>query len=453
MDSFFNKVMLSANKIGSQRHLLAVRDAFIGIISVTMIGSLATLWNNIGLSPGFGWWESLLKTVFGDGYKALGGNIWWGTLAFITIFVVFGIAHNLAKSYGDTGYEAMFVAAACFFISIPQAPLVTLALESGEEVSANAWGFVNWGYLSSTGLFTGIIISLLSTQLFLTLTRVKKLEIKMPEGVPPEVARAFAKLAPGMITIFTFGVILQLIQMFAAKPLNDLISDVLVTPLVGAVDSLWFLLLLVFVVHFFWFFGLHGTNIVAGIWTPLATTLGVANTALFEKGVAVTIGKDGYSIIGGAFLDAFVYLGGSGATIGMIIAMIIFARKRRAVLISLAGPTGIFQINEPIIFGLPIVLNPLWFFPFVLTPLILATISFIAIKIGIVYPIVASIPWVTPPILGAFVATGGHISGAILALFNVFVSIVIYAPFVVYADRQEVKRLKEEEKRGISVRG
>lgn len=444
--NFIDKyIMPFANKLGNNRHLLAIRDALVGMIAITMIGSLAVLLNNLGSVPGIGKpYQNLMISIFGETWTTLGGDIWWGTLAFMTIFAVFGISHKLAKSYGDDGFEAMLVAAASFFVLIPQVGNVTITPEGGEAVTGGAWGFISWNYFSATALFTGIVVAIAATEIFVRLAKVKKLEIKLPDGVPPAVARSFAKLLPGMATIFIVGLFGLILRKFISNGayLNDWLNTVLVTPLTGAVDSLPFAILIVGLVHGFWMIGLHGPNILGGITTPLMTKLGQENLNMYAQGV-----KDlsEYNILSGAFLDAFVYLGGSGATLGLIVAMFIAGRKRNKQLLALGTPPGIFQINEPILFGLPIVLNPIWFIPFILGPILMTVTSYLAISLGLVHPVVADIPWVTPAIIGGLLATGGHISGAVLAAVNLAISFVVYLPFVIAQGKMDAKKIKAAE--------
>ncbi|MEH7415012.1 PTS transporter subunit EIIC [Neobacillus drentensis] len=438
-------IMPFANKLGNNRHLLAIRDALVGMISITMIGSLAVLFNNLGSVPGVGkYYQNLMVSIFGKNWNTLGGDIWWGTLAFMTVFAVFGISYKLAKSYGDDGFEAMLIAAASFFLLIPQVANVTMTPDGGKAVTGGAWGFINWGYFNATSLFTGIIVAIVATEIFVRLAKVKYLVIKLPDGVPPAVARSFAKLLPGMATIFIMGLLGLILRTFISDGvyLNDWINKVLVSPLTGAVDSMAFSILIVLLVHLFWMLGLHGPNILGGITTPLLTKLGQENVNMYAKGVD---DLSQYHILAGNFLDAFVYLGGSGATLGLIIAMFIAGRKRNKQLLALGTPPGIFQINEPILFGLPIVLNPLWIIPFILGPIIMTIVAYSAVSLGLVHPVVADIPWVTPAILGGLLATGGHISGAILAAVNLAISIVVYIPFVMAQGRVEAKKQKAEQ--------
>lgn len=424
-----------AAKVGGQRHLVAVRDAFVGMIAITMAGAFAVLFNNLGGAiPGY---DKFWVGIFGDGWKTLGGNIWWATFAFMALFVVIGIAHKLAKSYGDEGFEAMFVALACFLILIPQMANVSLTPEGAKAaIEGQNWGLVSWTYVNQTALFTAIIVSLISTEIFVRLSKVKYLMIKLPESVPPAVSRAFAKLLPGMITIIIFGTFAVLFDMATKMAFNDWLSKLLVSPLTNAADSLGFALIIVLLQQIFWSVGLHGSNILLGIQAPLMTKLAADNLALFQAHATT-----GYAIFAGNFLDAFVWLGGSGATIGLLIAIAIASKERRQ-LLKIAGGPGLFQINEPVIFGLPIVLNPIFIIPFILAPVIMTIVAYLATAAGLVAPCVATVPWVMPPIIGAWIATGGHLSGAILAAVNLVISIVIYFPFLIAADKIDRKNIR-----------
>jgi PTS system cellobiose-specific IIC component len=171
------------------------------------------------------------------------------------------------------------------------------------------------------------------------------------------------------------------------------------------------------------------------------TKLGQDNINMYAQGVG-DLSK--YHVLAGSFLDAFVYLGGSGATLGLLIAMFIAGRKRYKQLLALGTPPGVFQINEPILFGLPIVLNPIWFIPFILSPIIMTIVSYASISLGWVHPVVADIPWVTPAIVGGLLATGGHVSGAILAAINLAISVAIYLPFVIATGRIEARKQQDK---------
>lgn len=431
--AFMDKYIVPvAAKIGAQRHLVAVRDAFIAMIPITMVGALATLVNNLP----FEGYKKLMASIFGEGWTTLGGDIWWGSMATMAVFLVIGVAYFLAKSYEEDGLQAGLISASVFFITIPQVASIVADGSIVEE-----WGFMHYSYLGTTALFTAIILGLLTTEVFVRLSRIKQITIKMPDGVPPAVARSFQKLIPGMFTIVIFAVLALLIRLITnGEYLTDLINAYLGTPLSNIADSLGSTLFFTFIVHLLWIVGLHGSNIALPFTETILTKLGGENAALAQAGAT-----EGYNVLAGSFFDSFVYLGGSGMILGLIIALIIAGRRRKD-MVALGGLPSLFNISEPVIFGLPIVLNPIFMIPFVLGPVLCSAIAYLAIDFGLVAPIIVTkIPWVTPPIIGGFMANG-HWTGGALALVNLLVSIVIYLPFVIAAERIDARREAEEAK-------
>ncbi|MFR3499419.1 MAG: PTS sugar transporter subunit IIC, partial [Paraclostridium bifermentans] len=295
---FMDKYIIPvAGKLGAQRHLVAVRDGFVAMIPITMIGALATLVNNLPIPA----YQNFMKNTFGETWTTLGGDLWWGSIATMALFLVVGVAYNLAKSYDEDGLQAGLIALSIFFVMSPQ--VANIVTEAGDKVSG--WGFVPSGYISNSALFTAIVIGLLATEIFVKLSRIKKINIKMPDGVPPAVARSFAKLIPGMLTIAIFGAIGLLIKTLSGGLfLNDLLNTYLAAPLKGAADSLGSTMLITFFIHALWTIGLHGANIAMPITETLLMDLGAENAALAQAGAT-----EGFHTLAGAFLDAFVYLG------------------------------------------------------------------------------------------------------------------------------------------------
>lgn len=408
-------------KLGSQRHLAAVRDGFISLVPLAIAGSFAVLINNMPFEP----YKNFMANVFGDSWTSFGGNVWWGTFAIISIFLAFTVSYFLAKSYDSNALSAGLLSLSVFFILMPQVN------------PDGAWGNIHWGYTNSMGMFVAIIVALLTTELFVKLSKAKVLVIKMPEGVPPAVARSFAALLPGMITLAVASFVMIA---FTAAGTNifAVVVKYVATPLTNVADSLGSALLIVFMTHFLWFFGLHGSNIIGGVVEPILLPLLTKNMELVDAGVSQF--SDKLHIVTKPFLDGFVYLGGAGTTLALLIAILVVSRKKQLREVGKLGiGPGFFNINEPVIFGLPLVLNPIFFVPFILTPLVLTVISYAAIAIGLVPHTIAMIPWTTPPIVGGFLATGSW-QGGVLAGINLIVAVAIYLPFIYLADRAEEKR-------------
>ena len=421
-----------AAKFGSQRHLVAVRDGFVSMIPIAMIGAFGSLVKNLPLPI---YQEFLTTTSIGGHIASVGGNLWWGSLALMSLFLVVSVAYALANHYKANALQAGLIALCSFLILTPQTMSVTV---EGIADPVVGWGAVPWGYVSTSGLFTAMVVALISTEIFVKLSNISALTIKMPDSVPPAVSRSFAKLLPGLITITIMAIIGVLISTLSGgKFINDLLQEYLAMPLTGVADSLVGAIVVALFVHILWIFGLHGANIAMPVISPILMELGGENVALLEQGAT-----EGYNVFAGAFLDAFIYMGGSGVCIGLIIALII-ASKRRKDMIALGGPPALFNINEPIIFGMPIVLNPIYMIPFVLGPVLCTIVAYLAISTGLVPPVIMpTIPWITPPIMGAFLATGS-IKGALLAAVNIVISVAVYLPFVIADERMAKKQLEK----------
>lgn len=423
-----------AAKMGAQRHLVAVRDAFVAMIPLTIIGSLATLINN---APIKALSNFLADNTFGQQIKSLNGDIWFGTLAIMALLLVIGVAYNLAKSYEENGLQSAMIATSIFILLIPQ--VAKIAIDG--QPAVEGWGFIGVTYLGTGALFTAIIIGILSTEVFIRLGKLKQLVVKMPEGVPPAVSRSFAKLIPGMLTVVIFAVAGLLIRLAVdGQFLTDLINKYLGIPLSNITDTLPSAILIAFFIHGLWFVGLHGANIALPFTGTMLTNLGAQNAEMIQNGAPL----DQLHVLAGPFFDAFVFMGGSGVIIGLLIAIAI-AGKRRRDMLALGLAPSIFNISEPVIFGLPIVLNPIFGIPFVIAPIVTTIISYLSISFGLVHPIImATMPWTTPPILGGFMATG-HWSGAVLCIVNIAVSILIYLPFVAMAEKMDARKMEMDQ--------
>ncbi|GIO23586.1 PTS sugar transporter subunit IIC [Oceanobacillus sp. J11TS1] len=423
-NKFMQKFIEVAGRIGSQRHLVAIRDGFVAIMPLIIIGSLAVLINNF---PAFGSFDlvKILNNIFGEGnWQKLGGSVWNGTFAVIGLLISFTIAYNLAKTYELDGLSAGLISIASYIILVPETA---------------DWG-LNFAWLGAQGLFVAIILALLVTELFRLLVKAN-ITIKMPEGVPEGVTRSFAALIPAMIILALVGLFQALISVFVEISMFEVIFNVIQEPLQGLGNTLPAALVVSFLNHLLWFFGLHGTNIIGSVIEPVYLPLIEQNANLFQQGMSAF---DVPNVVTKPFLDSFVFMGGSGTTIALLIAIFIVIRKEKnhpyREVAKLSAPAGLFNINEPVIFGLPIVLNPIFLIPFILVPVTLTVISYIALSTGLVPKTVAILPWTTPPILSGYLVTGGSVRGIILQLINLAVAVIIYVPFIMAG----VRAMKEK---------
>lgn len=455
-------VMPIASVIGSQRHLSSLRDGFIATLAVNMAGAMASLFNAVIFKPDavlgkhlnkLDGYANSVQPIFDKYFIPVMGRIWWGTIGIITIFLIISISYSLAKSYEVDGVAAALASMASFFAILPEITKPTAgivgflnadgkavevaaeALNGATQATIEIWGQVPLGSLGSDAMFTGIIVAMLATEIFVKVTKAGW-TIKMPEQVPPAVSRAFSAILPACITILVFSIIGIIFTNFVGKPLMTCIVDVIQKPLVNLGQSPITYIFMILLAQVLWFFGLHGSNMT----DPAMNTM--YKPPLYENMEAALNGKEIPNTLTRNFLDVYAMHGGSGATLGLLVAIYLFSkRQEQRELFKLAVAPGLFNINEPVIFGLPMVLNPIMFIPFVLTPPICVFIAYVFTEwIPFAGKIMTETPWTTPPVFGAYLATGGSWQAAVVAAGTFILSILMYAPFVIASNRIDVNQ-------------
>ena len=389
------KVLLPfAVKIGKQPHVNAIKNGFIRLMPLTLAGAMFVLINNVFLSFGEGsFFYSLgirldASTIETlNGLKGIGGNVYNGTLGIMSLMAPFFIGMALAEERKVDALAAGLLSVAAFMTVTPYSV--------GEAYAVGA----NW--LGGANIISGIIIGLVVAEMFTFIVR-RNWVIKLPDSVPASVSRSFSALIPGFIILSVMGIIAWALNTWGTN-FHQIIMDTISTPLasLGSVVGWAYVIF----VPLLWFFGIHGalalTALDNGIMTPWA----------------------------------------------------IFIASRRAdyrQVAKLALPSGIFQINEPILFGLPIIMNPVMFIPFVLVQPILAAITLAAYYMGIIPPVTNIAPWTMPTGLGAFFNTNGSVAALLVALFNLGIASLIYLPFVVVANKAQNAIDKEESEEDIA---
>lgn len=423
-----------AAKIGSQKFLVAIRDAFIAIMPITMAGAFSTLLNVFFRDLPTEWgWTGFVEAM--QPVITVNGNVWWGTLAILSMCFVFALGYQLSKVYRTPPLAGGLIAFASFIAVTPQSIEVTS--EAGEVISA--WGNLNWTLLDARGLFTALFIGFFSTIIYAKLMN-RNITIKLPDTVPPAVSKAFAAIIPGIVAIYLSGILAFIVSSLSGLSIGELILKYVQMPFLGLSQGLVAVLIIVLAVQLFWFFGLHGTNVLGPILDGVYLSATAANNSAYMM-------KESFEYLWtrGSF-DAYVWLGGAGCTLALIIAILIVSKREdsRAVA-KLSLPMGAFNINEPVVFGMPIVLNPIYFIPWIIVLIILTLIAYGATAIGLIPPVFNAVPWIMPPVLYAFFATGGNLIAAGVALLNLVIAISIWSVFVIIANKVELKEASGSE--------
>lgn len=447
-----------ATKIGSIRWLVALRDAFIATMPATMAGSIALILNTFvrDIPTQMGW------TKFAESMQwliGINGQVWTGTIAVIGLIFAATFGYHMAKQYNVEPLSGGIVTLGAFLMALTQAANVTTALpraitgaaaktltEAGatlttvkdaatgkmvHQLGTSGWGFFNFnGQFGSQGLFTAMIIGGVAIAIYIFLMK-KNITIKMPDGVPPAVTQAFAAIIPASAAFYVVGIFTWGFTKLTNQAFVDWVAKVIQEPLLHASQGYGMVLLLTVLVQIFWFFGIHGTNVLGPILDAIWLTAQYQNinTAAANPGAKLPFLWTRTSF------DLYAWMGGAGSTLIPLIAIFIFSKRpdERAVA-NLAIAPGIFNINEPVMFGLPIVLNAIYFIPFVLAPTVMVSIAYFAVTHGLVAPIKNQVVWNIPPFFNSFLATADW-RAPVLQLINFAVGFLIWAPFVISSNR------------------
>lgn len=400
-----NSITPIAARVASQRHVMAVRDGFIAAMPFMIVGSFLLVFafppfaadTQLGFAQ---WWLRIAKDYQGQILTPF--NMSMGIMA---CYICAGIGYNLAISYKLDAFSSAMLSLMAFL-------LIAAPLKAGALPAAN---------LGGTGIFTAIIVAIFTVELTRFL-KLRNIGIKLPEQVPEKIRQSFNMLIPALLIILTLYPLNLLIQHEFGMVLPEAIMAVF-KPLVSASDTLPAILLATLLCHILWFAGIHGAAIVGGILQPFyLVNLGANQTAL-------AAGHPLPHVFIEAFWSFFITLGGSGATLGLVLLYM----RSKSVHLRSVGSLGlvpaIFNINEPIIFGSPLVMNPTLFIPFICAPMINATIAYFAIQAGWVGRVISLVPWTAPAPIGAAWGAGWVLGNGVLVILLIALDLLIYLPF------------------------
>lgn len=413
-----------AVKLEQNRYLSAVKNSFMSAMPLLIIGSFFILLAYLPITP----YTNFMLQTFGDEWQrmfTIPNNI---SMSMMTVYVVIGIGNELAQAYGLDRMAGIFAALASFFVVTPMHPFAEEGLGIG----------IPLGNLGAAGLFVGILIAILSVEI-IRFTDKMGWKIKMPDSVPQNVSKSFSSLIPVALVIVFFNFVRIGFEQTSYGDVQTFIFNNLQTPLTALGSTLPATIVVLILEGILWSFGLHGSNIVGSVMQPIWLTLTAENATAVAAGQAIP------NIVNYQFYSNFVKVGGSGATFGLCLLLLFAAKsKQLKALGKLSIGPEIFTINESIIFGMPIVLNPIMIVPFLLTPLVLCIVAYFAMSIGLV-PLTngVNIPWTTPPVISGFLVSGWR--GAVLNIVQIGLSAAIYFPFFKIVDNMAVKEEAENE--------
>jgi PTS system cellobiose-specific IIC component len=407
-----NRISPVAGKISSQRHIMAIRDGFIAAMPFMIVGSFLLVFVYPPFSAESSWGFARSWLALSGKYESQILTPFNMTMGIMSIYITAAIAYNLARRYQlDPFMTAMLALMGFLLVSAPQANgnMPTVAL-------------------GGVGIFTAVIVAIYVTEL----TRFLKhhnIGIRLPPQVPANIKQSFDLLIPILAVIITLYPISMGVQALFDQLLPQAIMA-LFQPLISAADSLPAILLAVLICHLLWFAGIHGSAIVSGMLQAFwLTNLGLNQTDL-AAGLPLT------HIMTEAFWNFLIVIGGSGATFGLVLLFLRSKSVHLRAMGKLSLVPSMFNINEPVIFGTPIVMNPTFFIPFILSPMINAVVAYTAVTTNLLPHMISLVPWTSPAPIGAAWAMGWDFRVTVLVLLLMALSALIYYPFFKVYEKQ-----------------
>jgi PTS system cellobiose-specific IIC component len=418
------KLLPAASKMAGQRHLAAIRDGFISFIPFLIIGSIFIIIQDFP-APG---WQELQVKLFGEFFNQFIILPKRVTYDIMSIFIAAAISYKLAQSYRIDAFSASMLSISAFILLTPIS--TTIDIDGTSHVVEKV--ITVGGWYGTNGIIVAIITGLVVTEMFNFFIK-KGIIIKMPDGVPPAVSRAFSALLPGFVIIVAMLLVRLLFMQTPYENIHDFIYQVVSVPMQSLVaNNIFGAIGTVFAISLLWCLGLNGGTIVNGIMRPFWVPLQDENLAAIEAG------KVAPNIITEQFFD-MIWIGGAGATLAVVLVLLYKAKsKQYKELGKMSLAPGLFNINEPVMFGLPVVLNPVLMFPLLIGPIVITVLNYTAMALEIVArPTGVIIPWTTPPLIQGFLITG-HWSGALLQLVDIIIVMLIWLPFIAVMDKKKV---------------
>lgn len=415
MEKFINeKVVVYISKFTNTKVIKAFKDGMMFSLPFLMIGSLFLLIANLPI-------KSLNTLVAECGLADICSQVYSSTFSLMALFTVVGITYSYLKNDKiSTAVNGALTGLAAFVLLTPSSKV----LENGEAVT----GVISKDWTAGQGMICAILIGFLVGYIYSLCIR-KDIRVKMPEGVPPGVADSFSSLLPTGIITIVCAIIYAVCHFVFKTTFAELIYSAIQIPLQGVTDSFAGVVIMTVMMSLLWWTGVHGGSICGGILSPILQANMAANQKILDSGVALTVQNGGH-IFTQQFWDNFLCMSGAGVVIGLVIYITFFAKSESLrSLGKLSIVPNIFNINEPIIFGTPIVLNIYLLVPFVLVPLIIGISSYLLMYFGIL-PLFSGVmvPWTTPPIISGFLIGGWKV--ALWQLVMIIISFVVYFPFI-----------------------
>ena len=420
-DKLQNVLLSISSKVETNKYLGSIKEAFTMFVPFIIVGSFGSMLNILvsganGLAQWIPWLSNLSPAFTAINFV---------TISCMSLPIAFLIGYQLAEKENLPQLESGLIGLLSYLAVCPNT-ISTVVEGLKDPVVLNGLGA---GVIGAQGLFVSMIMSMVAVKFFGLLTNIDAIKIKMPDSVPTGIARSFNILIPIFIIITAFSVGGCLFNTFTGNYLNVWIYNIIQLPLQALANTTGGILVLALVNQLFWFLGIHSGMVIEGVRGPLSAA------GLAENISAVQAGGVATNILTRGFWTSFVVVGGGGITLSLLIAIFIFSKREdHKSIAKFSLIPGICGINEPVVFGLPLVLNPIFAIPFILNSVIAAFIAVVATNIGFLTCGVLDCPPGLPVFVTGFISYGIH--GIIVQAIILIVTFIIWVPFVLMSNKQ-----------------
>lgn len=420
-DKLQNVLLSISSKVETNKYLGSIKEAFTMFVPFIIVGSFGSMLNIlVSGANGLAQWVPWLSNL-SPAFTAIN----FVTISCMSLPIAFLIGYKLAEKENLPQLESGLIGLLSYLAVCPNT-ISTVVEGLKDPVVVNGLGA---GVIGAQGLFVSMIMSMVAVKFFGLLTNIDAIKIKMPDSVPIGIARSFNILIPIFIIITAFSVGGCLFNTFTGNYLNVWIYNIIQLPLQALANTTGGILVLALVNQLFWFLGIHGGMVIEGVRGPLSAA------GLAENISAVQAGGVATNILTRGFWTSFVVVGGGGITLSLLIAIFIFSKREdHKSIAKFSLIPGICGINEPVVFGLPLVLNPIFAIPFILNSVIAAFIAVVATNIGFLTCGVLDCPPGLPVFVTGFISYGIH--GIIVQAIILIVTFIIWVPFVLMSNKQ-----------------
>ena len=420
-DKLQNVLLSISSKVETNKYLGSIKEEFTMFVRFIIVGSFGSMLNIlVSGANGLAQWVPWLSNL-SPAFTAIN----FVTISCMSLPIAFLIGYKLAEKENLPQLESGLIGLLSYLAVCPNT-ISTVVEGLKDPVVVNGLGA---GVIGAQGLFVSMIMSMVAVKFFGLLTNIDAIKIKMPDSVPTGIARSFNILIPIFIIITAFSVGGCLFNTFTGNYLNVWIYNIIQLPLQALANTTGGILVLALVNQLFWFLGIHGGMVIEGVRGPLSAA------GLAENISAVQAGGVATNILTRGFWTSFVVVGGGGITLSLLIAIFIFSKREdHKSIAKFSLIPGICGINEPVVFGLPLVLNPIFAIPFILNSVIAAFIAVVATNIGFLTCGVLDCPPGLPVFVTGFISYGIH--GIIVQAIILIVTFIIWVPFVLMSNKQ-----------------